>query len=442
MTGPRTLTKRCWTVVGAGMACVLAVGVFRAAPAGAMASARGTVSMFAPVGSPYFPALPHVVAYHVFEGTYDNPTGDEEPSKVFEYSTAGVLLRTFVVNGQDLSQPHGVQVAANDARGRLLLLDRTRGRIIRLDPQTGAQTLYSQVPNLPLCSAVTAGTSCSQALLDQAPMPDYAAWGPDGSLYVTDYQQAVIWRIPPGGGQARIWLSSRLLDGGPFGTACIAMMPDHHTLLFDQASNGGLSDLSPTQGKLYTVAIGPGGRPGTPHQVWQSGPADAPDGCALARSGHIYVALVGIANQVVELSSSGQQLARFGQQYTGDDGSPVPFDSPSGVAFLGTQLLIANQSYFADDHSNQVLLDLATGELGQPVFVPADAGQMPVKPRPKHHRRRRRHKPTAGHNKGGHNKHPHNKHRHTKHRTSSTSASVAGSASHGGSSRRGSRGPS
>jgi sugar lactone lactonase YvrE len=404
MTGPRTLSRRCWTLVGAGLACVLAVGAFLAAPPPAMASARGTVSVFAPVGSPYFPALPHVVGDHVFEGTYDNPTGDDLPSKVFEYSTSGVLLRTFVVNGQDLSQPHGVQVAANDATGRLLLLDRTSGRIIRLDPRTGAQILYSQVPNLPLCSVAASGTPCSQALLDQAPMPDYAAWGPDGSLYVTDYQQAVIWRIPPGGGKAQIWLSSRLLDGGPFGTACIAMLPDHQTLLFDQASNGGLSDLSPTQGKLYTVAIGPGGRPGALHQIWQSGPADAPDGCALARSGHIYVALVGVANQVVELSPTGQPLARFGQQYTGDDGSPVPFDSPSGVAFLGSQLLIANQSYFADDHSNQVLLDLATGELGQPVFVPADAGQTPVNSRPKHHRRKRRHKPAGRHKKGGHKK--------------------------------------
>ena len=48
-------------------------------------------------------------------------------------------------------------------------------------------------------------------------MPDYAAWGPDGSLYVTDYQQAVIWRIPPGGGRPVIWLADRRLDGGRSG---------------------------------------------------------------------------------------------------------------------------------------------------------------------------------------------------------------------------------
>src|SRR5204862_4437793 len=106
----------------------------------------------------------------------------------------------------------------------------------------------------------------------------------------------------------------------------------------------------------------------------ESGPADAPDGCALARSGDIYLALVGASNQIVELSPSGHEITRFGQQYTGANNSPVPFDSPSGVAFLGTELIVANQSYFADNHSNQALLAVQTGEQGQPVYVPANAG--------------------------------------------------------------------
>src|SRR6202000_2039967 len=108
-------------------------------------------SVLALVPSPYFPALPHVMGGDVYEGTYDNPAGDSDPSKVFEFSPAGKIFRSWTVRGQDLSQPHGVQVAANDSRGRLLLLDKTSGRIIRLDPRTGEQTLYSQVPDLPTC---------------------------------------------------------------------------------------------------------------------------------------------------------------------------------------------------------------------------------------------------------------------------------------------------
>ena len=115
------------------------------------------MSVFAPVFSPYYPALPHVVGDRVYEGTYANPQGDALPSRVFQYSAGGVPLRSYTVPGQDLSQPHGVQVAATDAQGRLLLLDRTSGRILRLDPASGAFTQYSQVPDLPLCSAAPSG---------------------------------------------------------------------------------------------------------------------------------------------------------------------------------------------------------------------------------------------------------------------------------------------
>jgi sugar lactone lactonase YvrE len=367
--------------------------------ADALARSRGDVSVLALIPSPGYPALPHVVGSDIYEGTYDNPSGDSVPSRVLQYSGDGTLQHSWTVSGQDLSKPHGVQVATHDARGRLLLLDKTSGRIIRLDPGSGSQTLYSQVPDLPICGSPGASGACSPALVDQAPMPDYAAWGPDGSLYVTDYQQAVIWRVPPGGGAAQIWLADRRLDGGPFGTGCITMLPDHHTLLFDQASNGGLGTLTPTTGKLYTVAIGDGG-PGPLTQIWESGPGDAPDGCALASSGDIYIALVGTSNQIVEVNRSGQEIARFGQQFTGTNNSSVPFDSPSGVAFLGTRLIIANQSYAAGTKANQALLDLETADPGQPVYVPANAGlkpttqQKPKKPKKhkKHSHKHRRHK--------------------------------------------------
>jgi sugar lactone lactonase YvrE len=359
-------------------------------PGSALAAGRGAVRVLALVPRPGFPALPHVVGEDIFEGTYDNPYGDSAPSKVFEFSSAGTLVGTWTVQGQDVSKPHGVQVGATDARGRLLLLDKTSGRIIRLDPRTGSQRLYSRVPDLPTCASAPPGAPCSPATVDLPPMPDYAAWGPYGGLYVTDYQQAVIWRIPAGGGNARIWLADRRLDGGPFGTACLTLMPDHHTLMFDQASNGGLGGANPTTGKLYTVPIEPDGRPGPLRELWQSGPAEAPDGCALSRAGNIYIALVGTANQIVELNAQGRQLTRFGAPYTGANGSPVPFDSPSGVAFFGTQLIIANQSYFAGDPSNQALLALETGEPGATVFVPRRAG-LRARHRHRHHRRHHRH---------------------------------------------------
>ena len=385
-------------LVGA-LTIVLALMGGLLAPQAAGARARGDVQVLAPVPAPGYPALPHLYGGYIWEGTYDNPYGSSSPSRVFQYTLSGQIVQAWTVAGQNVSGPHGVQIGANTAAGDLLLLDKTSGRIIRMNPWTGRQSLYSRVPDLPVCSAAPAGAPCSPARVDQAPMPDYAAWGPDGSLYVPDYQQAVIWRIPPGGGTPAVWLADPRLDGGPFGTACILMLPDHRTLLFDQASNGGVGGPNPTTGKLFRVQIQSSGRPGPIQQLWESGPAEAPDGCTVARSGHIYLAMVGFTSQIVELSSTGQEITRFGQAYTGANNSSVPFDSPSGLAYLGTDLIIANQSYFADNPSNQVLLSLETGEPGLPLYVPPGAGEnaAPKHPAGPRHRSRPKHRTAPKH---------------------------------------------
>ncbi len=386
----------------AGVSLVLALLAVTCGSAAAQPRARGDVQVLALIPPPGYPALPHLVGNKIFEGTYDNPQGSPLPSRVLEYTSFGELYNSWTVYGQDTSQAHGVQVAANDAEGRLYLLDDTSGRIIRLDPKAGAETLYGSVPHLPPCSSAPAGAECKDSTQDLAPMPDYAAWGPDGSLYVTDYQQAAIWRVPPGGGTAQLWLTDKRLDGGQFGTACIVLMPDHHTLLFDQASNGGLGSLNtvlnslnpttrvvdPATGKLYEISILPNGLPGPMTQLWESGPADAPDGCALTTSGNIFVALSGASNQIVEVNPAGHELGRFGQQFTGANDSSVPYDTPSGLACLGTDLIVANQSYIAGNTANQALLNVETGEQCASVFVPA----APAAVHPAKHKKKKRRK--------------------------------------------------
>jgi hypothetical protein len=334
---------------------------------------RWQTAVFSLIGPPGFPALPHVMNDRVYEGTYTNPAGDSQPSRVLEFTSDGTLLRSWTIAGQDLAAEHGIQVAGHDALGRLVLNDRTPSRTLLLDPNTGAQTVYATYADLPLCSPLTAPPACSNALTDQPPMPNVSAWGPDGSLYTTDYQQAVIWRVPPGGGAAEVWLSDPLLDGVAVGTAGIALAPDHRSLLVAQSASR-VGD--PTTGRVYSIPIRPDGRPGPITTLWESQPGDAPDGLALARSGRIYLALVGpSANQLVVLDPSGTEVERFPQvPGTGDNGSPVPFDAPSGVAFLGSRLLVANQSFVTGNPAHQAVLDVETGEQGAPVLVPANAG--------------------------------------------------------------------
>jgi hypothetical protein len=183
---------------------------------------------------------------------------------------------------------------------------------------------------VPSCGA----PPCSQTLADNTAQPDYAAWAPDGSLYVTDYTQGLVWRVPPGGGRAQVWLTDPRLDGGMFGTSGIVLLADRRTLLISQASSQGPLTGNPTTGRLYRVAIGADGRPGALEQLWESGPAEAPDGFAVARSGNVYLALVGPgANQLVEISPSGAELARFPASRDGSNGSSVPVD---GTLIAGT----------------------------------------------------------------------------------------------------------
>jgi sugar lactone lactonase YvrE len=355
----------------APIALALIATALAAAPAASAQRTRFDTRLFARVAAPGFPAMAYVHPNgRVYAGTYVNPAGSGSRSRVFEYGADAALIRSWTVPGQDLSKDHGVQVATSDRRGRLVLLDRTPARALLLNPATGGFRQYATFANLAPCPPLQARTDCSPTLEDREPMANYAAWGPDGSLYVTDFLQGVVWRVPPGGGAAGVWLSDRRLDGGEFGTTGVALAADRRTLLIAQGSSAGLGALNPASGKIYSVEIRPDGSPGELRQLWESRPADLPDGFAIARSGRLYVPLAGAANQIAVVAPDGTELERFpNSPGGGDNGSPVPFDTPSSARFLGTRLIVANQS-FTGNRDNQALLDVETGETGLPELIP------------------------------------------------------------------------
>lgn len=319
--------------------------------------ARWDTRVFAKVGSPGFPAHAYVAPDNeVYEGTYVNPMGDMLPSNVFEYSPTGDLRDTFQMPGQVLSGEHGVQVATSDAGGRLVLLDHTPPRAVILNPDNGRFSDYARFPS--------------------GSVPNYAVWLPDGSLLVSDYEQPIIWRIPPGGGAPEQWLTDPRLAGNGFGTTGLALTSDHKSVLIGQQ----LAGDSPSLGAIYKVALKANGDPdGGLNSFWTSSAFDLPDGFAIAKSGRIYVALLG-PNQIAVLSPADTEQARFPSLLlTGDNGSGVPFDQISSVAFLGTSLIAANQSYLANNTANQVLFDIETNEPGVPELIPANAGYGPRK---------------------------------------------------------------
>ncbi len=333
---------------------MLAASAVAVVPAAAAARDKWDTKVLAIVPKPGYPAHAYVHPNgRIYAGTYDNPSGDSVASRVFEYQADGTLLRSWVVKGQDLAQPHGVQAATSDAHGRLVLLDKSPPRALLLERGSGRQTQYAAFP--------------------PGSIPNYAAWGPDGSLYVTDYGQPIIWRVPPGGGEPEAWLTDDRLDGGEFGTTGLALAADRKTLLVATQSEAGGAAGNPASGRLWKVPID-GAKPGEMEELWESRPVDGPDGFAVARSGNVYITLLA-ANQIAAVGPDGAEIDRFPQQPgTGENGSEVPFDSPSSARFLGTSLIVAQQSYFMGDPSHQAILDVEVGERGLTEVIPPNAG--------------------------------------------------------------------
>jgi sugar lactone lactonase YvrE len=342
-------------------------------PATAAARTKWDTQVLAHVPPPGYPALSLVSADRsIYVGTFTNASGDPNgPSHLYAYSPEGLMLRDWTIKGQSPDGDNGIQVAAQDAQGKLYLLDQNPPRVIGFDPHTGTQTDYAKFFDVPSCPRKPVPWGCSDTLIDNPPEPDYAAWGPDGSLYVTDYTQALIWRVPPGGGNARIWFKDPQLDGTEFGPAGIVLMPDHRTLMLDTSAGGATSVGNATTGKLYTLPINPDGSPGKLTKLWESGPAQAPDGFAVAQSGNVYMALVGPGtNQLVEISPSGEELGRTPATPLDNQALSVPFDEPSSVQFDGSRMIVTNDAYFSGDESHWVLYDVWAGEPGAPVYVP------------------------------------------------------------------------
>jgi len=379
-----TVTRRRVAVALLGAGCVVVALLAPAASAKPASRARGNVRIFAHIGAPGEPSLTLVTPSHtVYVGTFEDVAGtDTSPSKVFKYSSGGKLLRTFVMRGQTPGAAHGIQVAERDRSGRLYILDQAPARVVVLNPRTGKQTTYARFANVPTCSAAHRTHNCSNTVQDGAPEPDYAAWLPDGSMLVTDYSQQIVWRVPPHGGRARVWLNDKRLDGELFGPAGIVLMPSHHSLLMTVAT-GGLTSAPPrdnaARGRLYRIEL-------TRHYhfrklvpLWSSGAGEAPDGFAVSRSHRqVYIAMAGpTGNSVVEVAhrkTGWHSIFQMPKTPDGVGSSPVVWDTATSVQFLGKRILVTNQAYFTDISSHWVVFNVEAGEPGMRLFVPKHAG--------------------------------------------------------------------
>lgn len=345
-------------------------------PAHAADRAKGDVKLFAQVPMPGAPE-PVVIAPDgtVYTATLNAESGDTSaPSKVFAFTPDGKLARTYDIKGQDLSQQHGLTGMAMDADGYLYIGSLAPPEVIRLDPRTGEQSVYATYRDVPVCSA-TVTSDCSKAMNDMKPWPDYIVLAPDGSLYETDSLQALIWKVPPGGGRGQVWITDDRLQSliGPpaFGPSAMKLAPDHSTLYFTTVE-GPTGDGDPSAGRIWKLPIQPDGKPGQLQEFYTAQAADAPGGIGFAKSGDLYVSLSG-SNAIAQVGPDGKEKARFPDPITNETFTP-PLDSPLDVAFRGNSLLVANSAYLSNSASSFALLDVYVGEPGYDPLRPKIPG--------------------------------------------------------------------
>jgi sugar lactone lactonase YvrE len=293
----------------------------------------------------------------------DRPAPSLEPSRVTEYDLSGNRLRDWAINGQRTQEGHGLTGIALDATGRLYVADVNPARVVRLDPSTGAQSVYGTIPDF--------NESAQSRFGNRKPLPNGAAFGPDGSLYVTDTTQGVIWRIPAGGGTAQKWFSDPRLVSfiGPNG---IRLMADQKTLLFVVSNSQPPGAPEGLQGKIYKLPITTTGAPGALSTFWTGGTNEGPDSLAIAQSGNVYVAEAGDGARTgfVVLSPAGRELAR--RQAPVHRLSPdIAYDTVADVAFVGTRVLFTNSANFTGNVANMAIFEYDVGDTGLPVLRPS-----------------------------------------------------------------------
>lgn len=365
--------RRLWALILVPLAAALAVAPAATAAAAPKAASTPTTTaptttVFAPLpaGSPGHPVGVVLDRGYVYVGTHQAADGSPNlPSHVYRYTTDGLLTRDYTITGQAASG-QGLTNMAADSRGLLYILDRHPARVITLDPATGVQRTYASIPDVPPCGSSAPNGNCSATKGDAPAYPDDLALGADGSLYVTDISQALIWRIPPGGGTPRVWLTSPELESlfGP----CGVRFSDAHTVVLAQCTYGltDPSQIATGAGRVYTIPVRADGSAGALHQIWQGKPGEAPDGIAIGASGRIYVALA-LGNALMTLAPDGREIARTVSQ----PADPVPYDNPASVTILPDgRALIANQAFLGGPVSDQVVLQTRVPDRVERLYRP------------------------------------------------------------------------
>jgi sugar lactone lactonase YvrE len=215
----------------------------------------------------------------------------------FGFNTAGALsgnAALFVIRpGGELvrkvtianSSPHMLGLRFNPVNGFLLVLDFGAGKVLHVDPATGASSVF-MTPTI-------AGAGLNALTFDRL-----------GNVYVSDSFNGIIWKTGPNGGTPTIWSNSLLLGPGtgltpPFGANGVE---------FNNA--GTVVYVANTAfHQIIQIPVNPNGTAGAA-SIFITG-INAPDGIAIDKHDNLWVC----ANQeddIIVVDKTGKLIAKLG----------------------------------------------------------------------------------------------------------------------------------
>lgn len=211
------------------------------------------------------------------------------PGQMYVYDSDGHFIREVAIAG---SSPHLLGLAFHPLTGALLVLDFGAGKVLNVNPVTGASSVFMTVTGNSGLNALTFDTA--------------------GNVYVSDSFQGIIWKTGPSGGAGTAWVSDPLLTTTgvpPFGANGVEFNPTGDLMYVANTGNDTIVEIPVTNGN-----------PGKPSVFVNS--INGADGIAIDNDGNLWVA----ANQNDEMdviSPTGKLIARVGS-FKGVDERGVP----------------------------------------------------------------------------------------------------------------------
>jgi len=232
------------------------------------------------------------------------------PGRLFVFDDDGDLKREVQVAG---SSNLLLGVAFHPHTNDLLVIDFGAGRVLRVNPFSGAATVFA---------TVTGASGLNALAFDRA-----------GNVYISDSAQGIIWRTGPAGGAAAAWVSHPLLTTTgfpPFGANGMDFNRREDALFVANTGDD----------RVIRIPVS-AGAPGTPAVFAQS--INGADGLFLDEHDNIWVC-ANQADEIVVLDPSGRAIAKLGDFDGLKNGAPEGFLFPASLVRKGDWIYVTNLS--------------------------------------------------------------------------------------------------